>query len=61
MTGCAGRNRDLERRFGARLKHAGQMVSKARYLAAPWIGMLETGAWSHRGANAMARRGGSLR
>ena len=51
-------NRDLERRFGARLKHAGQMVSKARYLAAPWIGMLETGAWIARAAhaNAMARR-----
>ena len=51
-------NRDLDRRFGARLKHGGQLVSKARFLAAPWIGMLETGAWAQRAghANAMARR-----
>jgi threonine aldolase len=51
-------NRDLERRFGARMKHGGQLVSKARFLAAPWIGMLETGAWTARAAhaNAMAKR-----
>jgi threonine aldolase len=51
-------DRSLERRFGARLKHGGQLVSKARFLAAPWIGMLETGAWSARAghANAMATR-----
>ncbi|MBI5939298.1 MAG: low specificity L-threonine aldolase [Caulobacterales bacterium] len=51
-------NKDLARRFDARLKHAGQLVSKGRFLSAPWIGMLETGAWSARAAhaNAMARR-----
>ena len=51
-------DKSLARRFGARLKHGGQLVSKARYLAAPWIGMLESGAWSGRAAhaNAMARR-----
>ena len=51
-------NKSLGRRFDARLKHAGQLVSKGRFLAAPWIGMLETGAWSARAAhaNAMARR-----
>ena len=51
-------DRSLARRFGARLKHGGQLVSKARFLAAPWVGMLETGAWSGRAAhaNAMARR-----
>jgi threonine aldolase len=51
-------DRALERRFDARLKHAGQLTSKARFLAAPWIGMLETGAWAARAAhaNAMARR-----
>jgi threonine aldolase len=51
-------NKTLSRRFDARLKHAGQLVSKGRYLAAPWIGMLETGAWTDRAAhaNAMARR-----
>jgi threonine aldolase len=33
-------------------------VSKGRFLAAPWIGLLEAGAWSARAAhaNAMARR-----
>jgi threonine aldolase len=51
-------DRSLARRLDARLKHAGQLVSKARFLAAPWIGMLETGAWTERAAhaNAMARR-----
>lgn len=51
-------NKNLARRFDARLKHAGQLVSKGRFLAAPWIGMLESGAWSARAAhaNAMARR-----
>jgi threonine aldolase len=51
-------DKSLSRRFGARLKHGGQLISKARFLAAPWIGMLETGAWSTRAAhaNAMARR-----
>jgi threonine aldolase len=52
----------LARRFDARLKHAGQLVSKSRYLAAPWIGLLETGAWTTRAAhaNAMARKLASL-
>lgn len=51
-------NKNLARRFDARLKHAGQLVSKGRFLSAPWIGMLETGAWQARAAhaNAMARR-----
>jgi threonine aldolase len=51
-------DRALARRFGARLKHAGQLVAKARFLAAPWIGMLEDGAWTRRAAhaNAMAAR-----
>ena len=48
----------LARRFDARLKHAGQLVSKGRFLAAPWIGLLETGAWTARAAHAndMARK-----
>jgi len=48
----------VRRRFGARLKHGGQLVSKSRFLAAPWIGMLEGGAWNARAAhaNAMAAR-----
>jgi threonine aldolase len=51
-------DQSVRRRFGARLKHGGQLVSKARFLAAPWIGMLESGAWTARAAhaNAMARR-----
>lgn len=51
-------DKSLARRLGARLKHAGQLVSKTRFLAAPWIGMLEDGAWCRRAAhaNAMATR-----
>lgn len=51
-------NKALARRFDARLKHAGQLVSKGRFLSAPWIGLLENGAWSTRAAhaNAMAQR-----
>jgi threonine aldolase len=51
-------NPTLSRRFGARLKQSGQLPSKGRYLASPWIGMLEAGAWikhaSH--ANEMAAK-----
>ena len=48
----------LSRRFDARLKQAGQLPSKGRYLSAPWIGMLRSGAWTGRArhANAMARK-----
>lgn len=48
----------LGRRFDARLKHAGQLTSKGRYLSAPWIGMLESGAWLDRArhANLMAQK-----
>ena len=51
-------DKSLNRRFSARLKHGGQLISKARFLAAPWIGMLEDDAWSRRAAHAgeMARR-----
>lgn len=42
--------------FLRRCKQAGHLPPKARFLAAPWVGMLESGAWleaaSH--ANAMA-------
>jgi threonine aldolase len=49
---------ELSRRFDARLKQAGQLPSKARFLAAPWIGMLESEGWKDRArhANRMARR-----
>jgi len=51
-------DRALVRRFDARLKQAGQLPSKARYLAAPFIGMLEDGAFVRHAAhaNAMAQR-----
>ncbi len=44
----------LSRRFDARLKHAGQLTSKGRFLAAPWVGMLESGAWLERARHANA-------
>ncbi|WP_395672879.1 beta-eliminating lyase-related protein [Phenylobacterium sp.] len=51
-------HRDLARRFDARLKQAGQLPSKGRFYAAPFVGMLQTGAFVTRAAhaNAMARR-----
>jgi threonine aldolase len=44
--------------FDYRCKQAGQLASKMRFLAAPWIGMLEGGAWlkNARHANACAAR-----
>jgi threonine aldolase len=46
----------LSHRFDARLKQAGQLPSKSRFYSAPWIGMLESGAFTERArhANAMA-------
>jgi threonine aldolase len=46
------------RRFDARLKQAGQLPSKARFLAAPFVGMLQDGALARHAAhaNAMASR-----
>lgn len=37
--------RELAEDFDYRCKQAGQLASKMRFLAAPWIGMLESGAW----------------
>jgi threonine aldolase len=44
--------------FDYRCKQAGQLASKMRFLAAPWVGMLESGAWLKNAehANAAARR-----
>lgn len=51
-------NRELAREFDYRCKQGGQLASKMRFLSAPWVGMLQDGAWlRHAGhANAMARR-----
>ncbi|HEY3697129.1 threonine aldolase family protein [Phenylobacterium sp.] len=48
----------LARRFDARLKQAGQLPSKGRFYAAPFVGMLQDGALLRHAAhaNAMARR-----
>ena len=51
-------DKSLGRRFGARLKMSGQMPSKSRFYSAPWIGMLDGGAFVRHAAhaNAMARK-----
>lgn len=48
----------LARRIDPRLKQAGQLPSKGRFYAAPFIGMLEDGAFLRHAAhaNAMARK-----
>lgn len=38
-------NRELAREFDYRAKQAGQLASKMRFVAAPWVGLLEGGAW----------------
>jgi threonine aldolase len=50
--------RELAHEFAWRCKQAGQLASKMRFLAAPWVGLLESGAWlGHaRRANAAAAR-----
>ncbi len=51
-------DRSLARRVDNRLKQAGQMASKGRFLSAPFLGLLEDGAWERHAAhaNAMAAR-----
>jgi threonine aldolase len=51
-------NKELAREFDYRLKQAGQLASKMRFLAAPWIGLLNDDVWlvNARRANEMARR-----
>lgn len=38
-------DRELALEFDYRCKQAGQLASKMRFISAPWIGMLESGAW----------------
>ena len=47
--------------FDYRCKQAGQLASKMRFLAAPWVGMLESGAWLRNAAHANAMRGAAGR
>lgn len=51
-------DKSLARRLDNRLKQAGQMASKGRLQAAPFLGLLESGAWEAGGAHAnlMAQR-----
>lgn len=45
-------NKTLADEFDYRCKQAGQLASKMRYLAAPWTGLLESGAWLKNAAHA---------
>ena len=51
-------DRALATDFDYRCKQAGQLASKMRFLTAPWVGMLESGAWlaNAQHANRCARR-----
>jgi threonine aldolase len=44
----------LARDFAFRRKQSGQLASKMRFLAAPWVGMLRDGAWLRHSAQANA-------
>lgn len=50
-------DRSLAHEFEYRRKQAGQLASKMRFISAPWIGMLERGAWLRyaRRSNALAK------
>jgi threonine aldolase len=54
-------DRTSARDFAWRRKQGGQLASKSRLLAAPWVAMLESGAWLRHAthANACARRLGT--
>jgi threonine aldolase len=45
-------DRKLAADFDYRCKQAGQLASKMRFLAAPWVGMLESGAWLRNAVHA---------
>jgi len=45
-------DRKLAADFDYRCKQAGQLASKMRFLAAPWVGLLESGAWLRNATHA---------
>lgn len=49
-------DRTLAEDFAYRCKQAGQLASKMRFISAPWLGLLESGAWLRNAqqANQMA-------
>jgi threonine aldolase len=55
-------DQELARDFAFRRKQGGQLASKMRFLAAPWVGVLKDGAWlrhaAHANAMAAALEGG---
>jgi threonine aldolase len=50
--------KELAEDFQYRVKQAGQLASKMRFVSAPWLGLLEGDVWlrNARHANAMAKR-----
>src|SRR5438046_6611840 len=54
--------KELSREFDYRVKQAGQLGSKMRFLAAPWLGLLTNGVWlrnaqhANRAASQLANR-----
>src|SRR5882762_1131216 len=51
-------NTELAREFDYRCKQGGQLASKMRFLSAPWVGLLQDGAWLRHAkhSNDMAAR-----
>ena len=55
-------NKEVSREFDYRVKQAGQLGSKMRFLAAPWMGLLTADVWlrnaqqANRAARELARR-----
>ncbi len=51
-------NKQLAEDFAYRVKQAGQLCSKMRFISAPWLGLLDNDLWlkNARHANAMAKR-----
>ena len=45
-------DRELAREFDYRCKQGGQLASKMRFISAPWLGMLQDGAWLRHAAHA---------
>ncbi len=50
--------KELSREFDYRIKQGGQLASKARFLAAQWLGLLQNDVWLRNAqhANAMVRK-----
>ncbi len=44
--------KELAREFNYRVKQAGQLGSKMRFLAAPWVGLLTDAVWLHNAEHA---------